>query len=302
MPLFIDGHGLDRFSQKALCDAVKSQRDKHGVKTLEFFYNKDDNRLYCLLDAPSKDSVYAHHHDIGVDCQFVTQVDTIKNDSLDSEKLATIGQMATRLAHDIRNPISVLNNVIHIIDQKYGHSLNSEIKNYLQIMNTAISSINSQINNVLDFVRINPLKKSNTGILSILNESMSSILIPQNIKLSLPDEDVMLYADPYQLQVVFNNLLTNAIQAIGEDAGTIQIKAINKEDKTIITVHDSGPGIPQDVLPRIFDLLFTTKQKGTGLGLFSCKNIIEQHGGTIEASNSGGALFTITLPKETPQK
>jgi signal transduction histidine kinase len=97
------------------------------------------------------------------------------------------------------------------------------------------------------------------------------------------------------MEIVFGNILLNSIQAIGDNAGQIYIRYAKKADSAIIEIVDSGAGIPQEHISKIFDPLFTTKQKGTGLGLTSCKNIIEQHGGTISAKNAP-TTFTIVLP------
>ena len=101
------------------------------------------------------------------------------------------------------------------------------------------------------------------------------------------------------MKVVFSNIISNAIQAIGERDGNIIIRTSEAKHNIVLEFEDSGLGILPKDLPRIFDPLFTTKQTGTGLGLVSCKTVIEQHGGKIEAKNAknGGAIFIVTLPK-----
>jgi signal transduction histidine kinase len=108
--------------------------------------------------------------------------------------------------------------------------------------------------------------------------------------------------DPLLLQQALLNLLINAEHAIKTrgDGGSIELTIDARDDQAIVTVHDSGTGIPPDVLPRVFEPFFTTKEvgKGTGLGLAITYGIVQEHGGTISAENAadGGALFTITLP------
>ena len=103
-------------------------------------------------------------------------------------------------------------------------------------------------------------------------------------------------ADFFQLQIVFNNLLLNGIQAIGTDKGEIFIRVSEDDDNEIIEFENSGPPISEEILPHIFDSLVTTKQVGTGLGLVSCKTIIENHKGSITVRNNP-TVFTIILPK-----
>ena len=97
------------------------------------------------------------------------------------------------------------------------------------------------------------------------------------------------------MQAVFSNLIVNSIQAF-ENSGQIQISIRTSTEKINIIFEDSGPGISEDILPKIFDHLFTTKQAGTGLGLGICKSIIEQHGGSINIKNNP-TTFTIELPR-----
>jgi signal transduction histidine kinase len=96
--------------------------------------------------------------------------------------------------------------------------------------------------------------------------------------------------------VLFSNLISNAVQAIGGKEGTVTVRLDDDLQDVIIEVEDSGPGIPDDVLPKIFEPLFTTKQYGTGLGLVSCKNIVDAHKGKITVQNNP-TKFIIRIPK-----
>ena len=111
----------------------------------------------------------------------------------------------------------------------------------------------------------------------------------------MPENDIEFLFDKDKIDVVFDNLITNAKQAM-KNGGKITLKLSESNDQVKILVEDSGPGIPNDVLPKIFEPLITTKQSGTGLGLASVKSIIEQHGGTISVKNNP-TTFTIVLPK-----
>jgi signal transduction histidine kinase len=159
-----------------------------------------------------------------------------------------------------------------------------------------------QVDDVLDFVKTAPIKKSPTKISSIIQNSIERIVIPEKIKITLPKTDCTIPCDDKRLEIVFVNLIMNAIQAIDKNEGEIHINLIDEsDDVALIIVKDTGPGIPKHLLSKIFDPLFTTRQIGTGLGLPSCKNIIEKHGGTIDVSSIGGkgATFLIRLPKKT---
>jgi signal transduction histidine kinase len=124
---------------------------------------------------------------------------------------------------------------------------------------------------------------------------MEKINLPNNIEIKISDNDVKINCDPVKIDAVFINLIVNSIQALSE-GGIIEIKIDTKDHDAIIQFIDSGEGIPDKIIGNIFEPLFTTKQKGTGLGLASCKNIIEEHHGTISVKNNP-TTFTIQMPK-----
>ena len=219
----------------------------------------------------------------------------ISKQDLKNEKLTTIGLLASRLAHDLRNPLSVIKNIIELLEGESMKRNDINEKKKFDQMNRAIARISHQINDVMEFVRIKPLKLETTSMYEIVKSAVQSIQKPENIVINLPTNDLHVLCDITKLEVVFINILLNAIQAIGEK-GAITIRFKEKTDSVRIEVENDGTDIPNDVLPKIFDPLFTTKQSGTGLGLFSCKNIIEQHDGTINVKNNP-TTFIIILPK-----
>ena len=210
-----------------------------------------------------------------------------------AERLAAMGELASRLAHDMRNPLSIIKGVHEIMKVKNPNPDKNTQEQYLRI-DRAISRMSHQLDDVLDFVRIKPLQFSIVSINEILDSVTNSIKLPEKISIEKTVDDTSLLCDARGIEIVFINLITNAIQAIGEK-GKIRIRIIKQEDWLVIEVEDDGSGIPNDILPKIFEPLFTTKQSGTGLGLSSCKNIIEQHGGTITVRNKP-TTFLVKLP------
>ena len=149
---------------------------------------------------------------------------------------------------------------------------------------------------MLQYVRTKRINRERILLNECIEESINLLHIPKNIIVKLEKSNTTIFADPIQLQVVFNNILINAIQAIGNQNGEIRITSFEDQEFTIIHVENSGPPIQEDVLPHIFESLITTKEIGTGLGLASCKRIIENHGGTIDAKNNP-TTFIIKIPK-----
>jgi signal transduction histidine kinase len=218
---------------------------------------------------------------------------------LEQERLVTIGLIASRLAHDIRNPLNVIKNTVEIMKLKFKDHLDEATENQFARLANSISRISHQIEDVLDYVRESPLQIKPVSLADLIDGIVHSIKKPEGIKIIKPDCNVVLECDQKKMEVVFTNLFVNAIQAVGE-SGQILVRATEQQNHIIIDVEDSGPGIPRDVLDKIFEPLFTTKQTGTGLGLPSCKNIIEQHHGKIVAANNP-TRFTIKLPKKQAQ-
>ncbi|MCE9651613.1 MAG: sensor histidine kinase [Nitrosarchaeum sp.] len=213
-----------------------------------------------------------------------------------NERLGAIGQLSASMAHDLKNPLATIRTSSAII-QKFGDNKDPEVKKAIQRMNRAIFRMSHQIDDVLNFVRMTPLTVSEKKLSDILNNSIDSLEIPKNIKLEIKDSDFIISCDYKKMETVFSNIILNAIQAIGDSAGSILIISRSINGEIEIKISDSGPEVTQEILEKIFEPLFTTKQKGTGLGLSSCKNIIEQHGGSISVQNNP-TTFTIILPKK----
>ena len=209
-----------------------------------------------------------------------------------TERLSAIGELAARLAHDLRNPLIVIRMALFLIQNKYGED--SEINQDVKRINLAMQRMSNQIESVMNFVSTKPLRMEKISISKILKSVIKNSDIPDSIKISFPINDVTLDCDSDQLEVVFENLFQNARQAM-KDVGTLNIRIMEDHDLVKIEVEDSGPGIPDEILPKIFDPLFTTKQEGTGLGLPSCKNIIEQHKGTINVKTKVGKGTTFIV-------
>ncbi len=210
------------------------------------------------------------------------------------EKLYTIGQMASRLAHDLRNPLTVIKSSVDMLELKSTEK-NEFTKSVCDRMKGSIKEIFHIIDDVLEFARTKELNMSESSLLNILNQSVSSFNFPNAVTIELPQNDVKIKCDAIKLQSVFVNLFVNAMYAMNNN-GKITVKIDETSTWVKISVIDSGPGIPKDILPQVFEPLFTSKPSGTGLGLGICKNIVEQHNGKISVRNNP-TTFTVELPK-----
>lgn len=226
-------------------------------------------------------------------------LEKLNREIVTSERLSSIGSLASRLAHDLRNPLSVIKNSMEILKLRLNNNMDEKVNHQLSMVGRAVSRMSHQIEDVLDFVNIASLKVQSSSIITVIESAILNTDIPNTVKINLPKNSAMALCDPFRLEVVFSNLLKNACQAV-ENKGNITIRIIDKNDEVIIEVEDSGPGISKGDIDKIFEPLYTTKQTGTGLGLASCKSIIDKHGGTITVRNNP-TTFVITIPK-VPKK
>ncbi len=220
-----------------------------------------------------------------------------------TKRLTAIGELSARIAHDLRNPLSVIHNTLEMIKiQNPSFEKNNQSK--FDRIERAVKRMTHQIDEVMEYVVPNPLKlKQNVSLLGVINSSISNV-VTKSTKIHVPQNDVHIKCDPEKLEIVFTNLLLNATQAMN-NYGSIYLRIkdhqyddANKSFATI-EIEDTGPGIPKSLMNKIFDPLFTTRQIGTGLGLVSCKSIVEKHGGYIDIKTevNKGTMFTINIPK-----
>lgn len=226
--------------------------------------------------------------------QLERQVNEKTDELIKSQKLAIIGELASRMAHDLRNPLSTIKNVVELMENKQKIRIEEKIMYYGKL-HRAIERISHQVDDVLEYGKATQLNLRTEYISQIINQIISDSNFSPSIKFSVEKSDVKANIDVRKMEAVFTNLLINAAQAIN-DNGIINVRILDNGSNVMIAVEDSGPGIPENIMPKIFDPLFTTKQTGTGLGLSICKRIVEQHGGSITAKNSP-TTFLIRLPK-----
>lgn len=298
MPEFIARHRINEIGLEKIVDTVNREINEFGVSTVEIFYDHKVEELCCILEAPDVDAIKDHYANVGLVCGYVAPIQKIHTKAMEkSDKLKAIGELAARLAHDLRNPLSVIKNTIEIMEGKPRLLLEEKVIYYGRL-NRSIERISHQIEDVLDFVRPTTLNFEKHLLNEIIASTLEKIVKPDAIKIHIPKNFVYSICDATKIEVVLTNLLVNAIQSI-ENSGQVDIKLFDAKNDTMIQVSDTGCGITHDVLPKIFEPLFSTKQTGTGLGLASCKKIIEQHNGMIKVASepNKGTTFTIILPK-----
>jgi len=219
----------------------------------------------------------------------------LAQEKLKKERMVAIGHLSASIAHDIRNPLYAIKNSIQVIKKRVSDEIG---KQEVQRMNRSVARINHQISQVLDFVRQTPIRLDSYSLNHVLKGIIDSLDVPKNITITTPAKNYEILIDRSKMESAIYNILFNAIQAISSSKGNISITTYDTNDHIKIEIANDGPLIQDTVLPNIFEPLFTTKQTGTGLGLSSAKNTIEQHKGTISVKNNP-VTFIINIPKES---
>jgi signal transduction histidine kinase len=218
-----------------------------------------------------------------------------------SEKLAALGQLAAGIAHEIRNPLTSINILIHSLRERLP-SENSQQED-LKVIEEEIHRMNEIVDQFLRFAKPAPPFFEKTDVLSIVEETLQLLRLQaekQRIAVEREFQTLpMILIDPEQMKQAMLNLLLNAIQAMPE-GGLLTLKGRNSEDGQWIhlSIQDSGMGISGEDIDKLFDPFFSTKEGGIGLGLSITHRIIDQHHGKIEVESSpgNGTLFTVWLP------
>jgi signal transduction histidine kinase len=217
---------------------------------------------------------------------------------LQQEKLAAVGQLASGVGHELRNPLGVMKNAVYFIKSKVGME-DEKLAKHLKIMEKEIDSATKIISDLLGFSRTRKPAISPNDINHVVEEALSAIECPPNVRISkelntrLPQAMV----DPDQLRQVLLNLALNGIQAMN-DGGILTVVTCPVDSAIEVQFKDTGVGIPKENLSKLFDPFFTTKARGIGLGLAVSHGIVERNKGKIavESAVGKGSVFTVTLP------
>jgi PAS domain S-box-containing protein len=224
------------------------------------------------------------------------------------DKMASLGHIAAGIAHEIRNPLSginiYLNTLENYLDGAEHPEMTSKILSQIQSASRKIESI---IKRVVDFSKPSEPRLDLTDVRKPIEEAveLSSVTMRKQgvkIQMTLSDDLPQCYIDPTLIEEVLLNLMTNAAEAMRNQEGDkfIEVASTMEDGFVLITVSDSGPGIPAQLRTKVFEPFYTTKKTGSGIGLSLCHRIISDHGGSMSVKTSrwSGAEFAITLPVE----
>lgn len=215
------------------------------------------------------------------------------------EKLATIGQLASSVGHELRNPLGVMSNAVYILERSMP-SPPQKVQEYLRLLSTQIKLSERIVADLLDSTRSSSPQRRPVDVGPLLAEQIDRVTVPANVRTELSVDDGLpsVLVDPDQIGQILVNLLTNAAQAMDEQPGVLRVHARNGGGRVRIDVRDTGPGVPPELSEKIFEPLYTTKARGIGLGLAVSRSLATANRGSLTVVNhpDGGAVFTLVLP------
>ncbi|MBK8267714.1 MAG: PAS domain S-box protein [Planctomycetes bacterium] len=227
------------------------------------------------------------------------ELEKLRDELVLKTRLATIGQVSASIAHELRNPLGAVRNAAYFLKRRAGVH-DEKLTQYLSIIEHEVETSDRIISNLMEMTRAKLPEKQLVNLGEILQSIIASTPVPEyvTIRRTMQPDPFTLNADPSQLRQVVSNLFTNAVQSM-RHSGEIRIDAHRTDDYDVILFSDDGEGVSPIDRGRLFEPLFTTKAKGTGLGLTICRQIIERHGGSIDLIENSprGAVFRIRLPR-----
>jgi two-component system, NtrC family, sensor kinase len=306
--VFIAKEACERFANEMNVGDNEERKVKKVFETT--FVTKDNRKIPVLV---SSSSLYEGKNSKGTINVItdVTEINILKKELFQSEKMTLLGKLAGEIAHEINNPLGGLimatQMLIEDIERK-GRIQKKTLLKELTGMENDASRCRRFIGKVLNFAKMIPEEKTMVNIHNMIEDAL--LLVQRQAKLEnidikkyFSDKDIYVIGNSNNLQQVIINIVNNAREAILPDRGEITVKTYvkggDRKKWAYIEISDTGKGIPRNLMDRIFDSFFTTKPNGTGLGLPVSKRIIEEHGGKLLVRNQpGGASFAINLPCE----
>jgi signal transduction histidine kinase len=216
-----------------------------------------------------------------------------------TERLAAVGELASGVGHELRNPLNVIRNCVYLLNMQMDGKITSDIEDTLKLLDLQVDISNKIVSDLLDFTRVKAPARSIVDLNTMIKDRISWANIPEKIKViyNLSHESPNINIDSEQVGRAITNIINNAVQSISHN-GELRISTGISEKYGWVTFADTGCGISQENLKKIFEPLFTTKPKGIGLGLAISKRMVEQNSGEIEVESTVGigTTFTLKLP------
>ncbi|HTZ09874.1 MAG TPA: ATP-binding protein [Acidimicrobiales bacterium] len=227
---------------------------------------------------------------------FVT-VDALTRTLVERERLAAVGEMASMITHELRNPLGVVANALYLARHTLGPDSGRDVAQHLDMAEREVDKANAIISHLVAFVRPRAPMLEPVAVADLVAEVLETTPAPPDVTVAVAVGATALVTDRGQLAEILVNLVSNAYDAV-EGRGAVRIAAARGDHGVTITVEDDGCGFDGELLERIFEPFFTTKHSGTGLGLAIVRRLATLNGGDIGVTSARGqgTRFTVTLP------
>jgi len=305
------GYEPNELLQMNLCDLMDQAQHKkfllNAIQTRKMINDwevvlttKSGEKKVCILTAAKEDE----YNEIDYIQGILHDITTLRKEervTLQAEKLAATGRLVRTLAHEVRNP---LNNITLSVEQlQQDKELEDSAELYLDIIQRNALRISALINELLNTSKPGDVVPEEKILQSVLDEVIAAAIdriTLKKIKLEVhyPDEEVIVMADGEKLKLALLNVVINAVEAMEENKGVLDISLMQLRHTAVLKITDNGCGISEENITRLFEPYFTQKRNGMGLGLAFTLNILQAHKATIDVSSGEamGTSFTITFP------
>lgn len=249
----------------------------------------DDEIVVGATVSPLRD---VHDQIVGrvINFQDLTELKRLEAHARRTERMATVGQLAAGVAHEIRNPMASISGSIELLRQSPQTS--DDDRQLMTIVHREVQRLNALIGDLLDYANPRAKQPVDFDLGTLVEETVQVARGDKNftdVELTAStDQPLPIHADPAKLRQVVWNLIRNAADAASSGGKHVRVEARRTPEGATVCVEDDGPGIPENLVGRIFDPFVTTKQKGTGLGLATCHAIVTEHGGSIDVETAVG--------------
>ncbi|MEM9067059.1 MAG: protoglobin domain-containing protein [Myxococcota bacterium] len=233
-----------------------------------------------------------------LDLELAIMLETYREDFVGkmrrTEQLATVGQVAATIGHELRNPLAVIDSSVHLLGRRAGDD--PRVRKHIDRIGRQVSISNQIITNLLSLARDREVHRRQVSLADLVSDALSGTPGAERIHVEVQVAEIQAHVDGAQLRQVLVNLLQNAL-----DAGATQVRIQGEQEAGVlrVSVEDDGRGIPEEVMGSLFEPLFTTKANGTGLGLAYSRRVLEKHGGSIRAASlPNGTCIELEIPAE----
>ena len=304
------GYEPEELLQMNLCDLMdQAQHKKYLLNALESrkilsdwevtLTAKDGEKKVCILTAAKEDEYNEIEFVQGI-IHDITMMRKEERETLQAEKLAATGRLVRTLAHEVRNP---LNNIMLSVEQIVQEKADEGSELYLNIIQRNAQRISGLINELLNTSKPTDVVPEEKALQSILDDvvaaSIDRITLKRlQLQVNYPEPEIIIMADAEKLKLALLNVVINAVEAMEEGKGILQIELMALRHTALLKISDNGCGISEENISRLFEPYFTQKRNGMGLGLAFTLNILQAHKATTDVTSGEqkGTTFTITFP------